>query len=546
MRWILTLCAMLVASAATAQLKPVHPALIAEPPARPDGHLATILSRGELTVGVKTDYEPWGVRRADGRIEGLEIDLAQDLADRLGVRLNVVGVSASNRIDRVNQKRVDVVIATTGDTRERRAQADLIQPNYYSSGVVVYGRTSLDVEDWPDLEGVPICLNRSAYYNRELEELRGINGKYFSGRREALLALNYQRCDGWAFDDTALERYRRDNPSDRFDVLVKPIIEIPWAIIVPKGEGGRSLGRFVSDMVGEWHASGRILERQTHWEIDQTDFIKDLHALWSRNVDGQPVCARDPETGERAAICVDMDPYSSSDDAELTGWAAHLKGSTGIDLGVLTADYDRNRLLKGLGLTLALSGIAIIGALVVGTVFALMEAGLRKWGLLGQVLLLPQRVLVTVARMTPPILQLYIVFFGLGGLFLASPELAPGGFVIACVIFSLYAGASCAVMLTHGLAQERDARPNEAALALLPGAVARSFDGLVAACVNIVKAAGMASTIAVAELVSSVNLTVADGGDATTLMNGLLVFYFLLVTLVLWLLRRARGWVVRA
>ncbi|MEM9639221.1 MAG: hypothetical protein AAGA94_16335, partial [Pseudomonadota bacterium] len=98
---------------------------------------------------------------------------------------------------------------------------------------------------------------------------------------------------------------------------------------------------------------------------------------------------------------------------------------------------------------------------------------------------------------------------------------------------------------SHALAQERDERPGATVWALVPGAFQRAYDGLVAACVNIVKAAGMASAIALAELVSTVNLIVSEGGDVATFMNGLLVFYFLLMLGVLWLFRRLRGWVLR-
>ena len=39
--------------------------------------------------------------------------------------------------------------------------------------------------------------------------------------------------------------------------------------------------------------------------------------------------------------------------------------------------------------------------------------------------------------------------------------------------------------------------------------------------------------MAVPELLSTVNVTVLDGGSAATLLNGALIFYFLLVVLLL-------------
>jgi ABC-type amino acid transport substrate-binding protein len=63
------------------------------------GSMDDIKARGELVVGVKTDYPPYGFRDRDGRIVGLEPDLAADLAKRLGVSLKLVAVLSSNRIE---------------------------------------------------------------------------------------------------------------------------------------------------------------------------------------------------------------------------------------------------------------------------------------------------------------------------------------------------------------------------------------------------------------------------------------------------------------
>ena len=52
--------------------------------------------------------------------------------------------------------------------------------------------------------------------------------------------------------------------------------------------------------------------------------------------------------------------------------------------------------------------------------------------------------------MTPPILQLYVVFFGLGGLLAGGAGFTPGSFAVAAVVLSLYAGATNAVLLRGG------------------------------------------------------------------------------------------------
>ncbi|MBU3030110.1 transporter substrate-binding domain-containing protein [Paracoccus marinaquae] len=543
---LLGLLAGLAGAVAQAQTVPVPPELVAQAPDDPDGRLGHVLRRGTLIVGVKTDYPPWGMLDIAGNAVGLEADLARDLADRLEVGLELRPVTAGNRIGRVNQGQVDLVIATTGDTYERRLQADLLQPGYYSAGVVLYGRADLALGDWSALRGRPVCLNRGAYYNRALEQDYGLDGQYFTGNRESRLALLYGRCVGWAFDDTILTRMVRDAPSDDLAVMKQAILVSPWVAVVARGEGERDLGRFVSDMIGEWHASGRILELQDKWDIPRTGFLEDKHALWSRRgEDGRALCARQPETGRFPAECLDPPPLRSVPAAQPPDWMQRLDEATGINLSVLADAYDRGRLIRGLGLTLALAGMAIVGALTVGVVLGLLHVILSGRGWIGRLLLLPQRLLVTVSRMTPPILQLYIVFFGLGGVLANSGAFTPGAFVISTVIFSLYAGSTNTVILSHALEHERGLHPDRPALRLLPMAIERGYDGLVASCVNIVKAAGMASAIAVGELISTVNLLVSEGADTRTLMNGLLLFYFLFVLGIVWLFGRAKSWLVR-
>lgn len=524
--------------------------LSAEVPQEPSGRLEHILRRGTLIVGVKADYPPWGRIGSDGQLEGLEIDLAQVFADRLGVDLELKAVTSSNRIGRVNDRVVDIIIATAGDTEERRLQADHILPNYYSSGVVVYARADREIDSWDHVRGRDLCLNRGAYYNRTLEHEFGIKGQYFSGIRESRLALLQGRCVGWAFDDTALTQFIHEGTArtesegeaaTQYAILDDAILVTPWSLIVEKGEGQGDLGRFASDMIAEWHATGRIIALQRKWNIPVSNYILEKNAQWSETDSaGNAICARGPESGAFSEECLGSDPFKLLPSPVLPDWMKSLNDKTGIDLSTFVNEYNRDSLIKGLWLTLAMGLVAIFGALTVGLSFAMMHAWLSRWGIIGWVFLLPQKVLITVARMTPPILQLYIVYFGLGGTLTERFNFTPSNFLIAAVILSLYAGATNAVILVNAMSQELRASPKSGPLQLLPRAITRAFDGLVASCVNIVKAAGMASAIAVTEVISTINLLVAEGANTATFMNGLLVFYFFLVLAIIWIFKLVR------
>ena len=99
--------------------------------------LDDIKKKGMLVVGTKADYRPFGYLDPSGKIVGFEPDLAADVAKRLGVKLELVPVVASNRIQFLQQGKIDLMIATMSDTPERRKIVDIVDPNYYGSGTNV-------------------------------------------------------------------------------------------------------------------------------------------------------------------------------------------------------------------------------------------------------------------------------------------------------------------------------------------------------------------------------------------------------------------------
>jgi polar amino acid transport system substrate-binding protein len=237
--------------------------------------LQEIKARGALIVGVKADYRPFGYRDPSGNIIGFEPDLAADVAKRLGVKVEFVPVVASNRMQFLEQGRIDLMIATMTDTPERRKVVDIVDPDYYASGASVMVKKNSGLTDWSQLKGKKLCLIQGAYYNKDIQEKFGVDPVAFKGTAEAYTALKDGNCVGFAFDDTALYGQVQLPDWKDYHTPFKSFEPLPWGLSVKLGE--TKFAEFMSKTVIDWDKTGFIQKLETKWKIPHSDYVKEMH-----------------------------------------------------------------------------------------------------------------------------------------------------------------------------------------------------------------------------------------------------------------------------
>lgn len=247
--------------------------------------ISDIRARGKIIVGVKADYAPYGFLNSDGEIVGIEPELAQDVADVLGVELELVPVVSSNRMQFLEQGKIDLMIATMTDTQERRGVVQIVDPNYYSSGTNVL--TKGNFTQWEDLKGAPVCGIQGAFYNRKTSEEFGAEIVAFKGTSEALTALKQNRCVAFVYDDSFIVSRLAEADWEGWKMPLPTIDDAPWGLAVQKGED--AFGALMSGMVVKWHVSGRILALEEKYGLEQTPFAKKMHQVF---LDANPSITR--------------------------------------------------------------------------------------------------------------------------------------------------------------------------------------------------------------------------------------------------------------
>ncbi|XYD10732.1 transporter substrate-binding domain-containing protein [Methylobacterium sp. NMS12] len=235
-----------------------------------------IKKRGTLIVGVKADYKPFGFRDPSGTIIGLEPDLAADLAKRLGVKLELVPVVSANRIEFLQQGKVDLLIATLSDKPERRRVVQAIDPNYYSDFVNVLLPKSSGITDWAQLKGKPVCATSGAWYNKDVARTYGAEIVAFDGSEKPLFALKQGNCIGYVYDQSMLQgKLLDDDWKANYALPLKGILDAPWMMAV--AQGNTTLQTAVEDATKDWMKTGFIVNEEKKWGIEPTAYSKAMH-----------------------------------------------------------------------------------------------------------------------------------------------------------------------------------------------------------------------------------------------------------------------------
>jgi polar amino acid transport system substrate-binding protein len=215
--------------------------------------LAAAKARGTLIVGVKADYKPYGYREPSGAIIGIEPDLAMDVANQLGLKLELVPVVSSNRMQFLQQGKIDLMIATMTDRPDRRKVVSIVDPNYYSSGTNVLAHKKAGFKQWADLKSKPVCGIQGAFYNKKTQTEFGADSFIVSKLGEA----------EWA---------------GGFEMPLPTIDDAPWGLAVT--EGDKEFHAIMAGMIENWHKSGRILELETKYGVPNTPFAKAMNAKY--------------------------------------------------------------------------------------------------------------------------------------------------------------------------------------------------------------------------------------------------------------------------
>lgn len=229
--------------------------------------LQTIQHRGKLIVAVKDNLRPLGFQASGGQLQGLEIEIAQQLAQELLGHPDAVvlkPVLNQERLKAVLNGQVDIAIAKVTSTRSRARIVSFSIPYYLDGTAIVTKDPSL--QRTTDLTNQPIAVLENAdtidvlRYRLPAANLIGVES-YEAAR--ALLESG--EATAFAGDASVLTGWIQEFPEYR--LLTPTLSADPLCIVLPKGLQYDALRRRINEILLRWKSEGWLQERIQYWGL---------------------------------------------------------------------------------------------------------------------------------------------------------------------------------------------------------------------------------------------------------------------------------------
>lgn len=225
--------------------------------------LDDVLKAKTIKIAVPTDYPPYGFVGIDLQPQGLDVDMAKLIADKLGVKLQMVPVISANRIPYVQTKQVQLVISTLGKNPEREKVIDFTHA-YSPFFQAVYGPKSLSIKTFADLGGKTIAVAKGAMEEQELAKVgpASMDFKRYEDQAATTAAFVAGQAQVIATSVSNAGLMAQKNPQlgAEFKLLIK---DSPNFIGVAKGED--ALRAKVNEIIVAAKADGTIDKMSQKW-----------------------------------------------------------------------------------------------------------------------------------------------------------------------------------------------------------------------------------------------------------------------------------------
>ena len=233
-------------------------------------------SNGKFIIGLDDEYAPFGFRDENGNIVGLDIDLAKEVARRMGVTFEFKPIDWNNKEIELNSGHIDIIWNGLDITPERQRHILYSKPYMDNRQILLVKLgTDLNFHSEHDLEGKIVGTQAGSNSEDYIDENKKLRDSFkefktYATFKQAFEDLNDEQVDVLIVDELA-GRYEMSKVPKKFeaiDITIGPVTEIGIGF----RKGDTELRDKVQKVFDEMIKDGTTKKISNNWF--QADLIK--------------------------------------------------------------------------------------------------------------------------------------------------------------------------------------------------------------------------------------------------------------------------------
>ncbi len=194
-----------------------------------------IQRQGVMRVGMDASYPPFDLVDSEGHFVGYDVDLALEVATRLGVQVEFVDISFDGLYDALFSERIDLIVSAL--PHDRLLTRDVAYSySYFNAGqVLLVARGDDHIQSVQDLAGLRVVVELGSAAHQEgrrLREREKLDLALVSQRtpEEVIVALLDGQADAALYDGIAARQLAAQGAP--IEVVGGPLTDDPYVIAV--------------------------------------------------------------------------------------------------------------------------------------------------------------------------------------------------------------------------------------------------------------------------------------------------------------------------
>lgn len=224
--------------------------------------LEKIKKEGVIKIGTEGTYAPFTFHDKSGELTGFDVDIAREVAKRLGVKPEFIETKWDGMFAGLDAKRFDVVANEVAIRDDRKEKYDFSNPYIVSKAVLIVHKNNNDIKKFEDLKGKKSGQSLTSNY-ADLAKSYGAEVVQTEGFNQAIDLLLSKRIDATINDSLSFLDFKKQRPDSPIKVVDEQKDVQKSAFLFRKGN--EKLIKEINKILEQMKNDGTYIEISKKW-----------------------------------------------------------------------------------------------------------------------------------------------------------------------------------------------------------------------------------------------------------------------------------------